>query len=341
MSHVRFRSIIRLVFACAIILVLRTGAFAQVRKHPDVATQPNLNEPAPSVAGISVPDYVFGPGDVVQVSISDSPELSGSFQVDEKGYLTLPLLTSIRAAGLNGSQLTKAIANELKTAEIVTEPIVNVSMEEYHSRTVLVLGAVARPAVYPLRRSTTLLEVISLAGGLTATSGNIVTVARKNAANETAPNGSLITVDLGQLVRGNGEMKDIEVRDGDVVNVSTAPVIYVVGAVKKAGGFVVQDPASGITVLQALALGEGLLPTAAPRRGLLLRRSQQATDQQDVPIDLARILAGKGLDQVLRPNDILFVPESGSKKTIQALARAAEQGAVGIATYGLGLRIGN
>lgn len=92
-------------------------------------------------------------------------------------------------------------------------------------------------------------------------------------------------------------------------------------------------------MIQAVALAEGLEPIAAPNRGLLLRKSQDGKPRQEIPIDIASILSRKGIDQLLQPNDILFIPESGSKKTLNAMGRVAEQGIVGIATYGLGLRI--
>jgi polysaccharide biosynthesis/export protein len=296
-----------------------------------------VDTPAHAPAGVSVADYVFGSGDVLEISVTDLPETSGTFQVSELGYIALPLVGEVKAGGVNGMQLTKVISDRLKSAELLVEPIVNVAIDEYHSRTALVLGAVAHPAVYPLQRPTTLLDLISLAGGLASNAGNTVTVARKDGT--TGTNQLLVTVDLAKLVRGTDPLGNIEIHAGDVVNVSTAPVIYVVGAVNKPGGFVMADPSSGVTVIQAVALAEGLQSIAAPKQGLLIRRPQDGKPRQEIPVDVATILKQKGIDQSLQPNDILFIPESGSKKTLHAMGRVAEAGIVGVAEYGLGLRV--
>jgi polysaccharide export outer membrane protein len=302
--------------------------------HASDDVRKSAAEPKRVEVGVSVADYVFGSGDVVEISVVDLPEVSGTFQVSDTGYIALPLLGQVKAEGLNGMQLTQLVSDTLKSDDLLVEPIVIIAIDEYHSRTVLVLGAVVRPDVYPLRRPTTLLDIISLAGGLAPNAGNTVTIARKEETTEA--NGPIVTVDLAKLVRGSDPLGNIEVHAGDVVNVSTAPVIYVVGAVNKQGGFVMGDPGSGVTVIQAIALAEGLQSIAAPKQGVLIRRSQEGKPRQEIPVDIAGILQQKGVDQLLQPNDILFVPESGSKKTLHAMARVAE----GVVIYGAGLRIG-
>jgi len=95
--------------------------------------------------------------------------------------------------------------------------------------------------------------------------------------NKTTDGIQLIdTVNLSKLVRGSDPVGNIQVHSGDIVNVSTAPVIYVVGAVTKPGGFVMEDPGSGVTVIQAIALAEGLQPIAAPKQGPILPRTNTA-----------------------------------------------------------------
>jgi polysaccharide export outer membrane protein len=310
----------------------REASITDRRASDDV--RKSSEEPKRAPVGVSVADYVFGSGDVVEVSVFDLPEMNGTFQISDAGYIALPLLGQVKAEGLNGMQLTKLVSSTLKSADLLVEPIVSIAINEYHSRTVLVLGAVVRPAAYPLQRPTTLLDVISLAGGLAPNAGNIVTVAHQTGSTEG--NRPTVTVDIAKLVLGSDPLGNIEVHAGDVVNVSTAPVIYVVGAVNKPGGFVIADPSSGVTVIQAVALAEGLQSIAAPKRGLLLRKSEDGKPRQEISVDIAGILQQKGVDQLLQPNDILFVPESGSKKTLHAMGRVAE----GVVIYGAGLRIG-
>jgi polysaccharide export outer membrane protein len=329
-------------FGAVSVFLLSSGLSASAQRrqasisdlHATDESRKTAAEPRRAQVGVSVADYVFGSGDVVEISVFDLPEVSGTFQVSDAGYIALPLLGQVKAEGLNGAQLTKLVSDRLKSDELLVEPIVIIAIDEYHSRTVLVLGAVVRPDVYPLKRPTTLLDVISLAGGLAPNAGNTVTVAHKEGTTEA--NRPIITVDLAKLVRGSEPLGNIEVYADDVVNVSIAPVIYVIGAVNRPGGFVMADPSSGVTVIQAVALAEGLQPIAAPKQGLLLRKSQDGKVQQEIPIDIASILGRKGADQPLEPNDTLFIPESGSKKTVNAIGRLAS----GVVIYGLGLRLG-
>jgi len=136
-------------------------------------TAPSHAAPAPNTPGAPI-DYLIGPRDVLAISVADMPEIreKENFRVTDTGYVVLPMLHDpLKAEGLTASELSDRIARALRDADILREPIVNVYVEEFHSRTVTVLGAVARPSVYPLQKPTTLLEALSMAGGLTPTSG--------------------------------------------------------------------------------------------------------------------------------------------------------------------------
>jgi polysaccharide export outer membrane protein len=295
-------------------------------------------------------DYVIGPGDVLTVTIGDSPEMSGRYRVSDSGEITLPsVLEPIKAVGLTAPKLSTAVAAALKDADLLRNPVVNVFVEEYRSRNVTVLGAVNKPGVYGLDRPTTLLQALSLAGGLTPLAGNTITVMRPD--QDSAGKGASQTgaslpsdrptfkVDMSSLLEGKDPSLNFVLRAGDVVSVANAPVVYVIGAVVKPGGYVLQDPKSGITVLQALALAEGLQPIAAAKRSMVIRRSASATDRQEIPIDLAKLMTRKIQDQMLEANDILFVPESGMKKSLHQAGAVVVSGLNGIAIYGLGYRV--
>ncbi len=312
-------------------------------------------------------DYAIGAGDVLTIVIADLPERSGKYSVSETGMLELPEMP-IRATGLTPAELSRKIGEALKRAKQLRDPVVSVFVEEYRSQTVTVLGAVAHPSVYPLRKSTSLLEVLSMAGGLVPQSGNNLTLQRKNsgAANQAANTnkGLYSNIDLGRLMQGKDPSLNLQVQGGDVVTVSTAPLVYVVGAVVKPGGFVLQDPSAGLTILQALAMAEGLRPTAAPNRAVIIRtkgrpneytneriggsesefQSAQLTvegsGRQEIQVDVMRVLQGKESDVLLEANDVLFVPESGMKRSLRRMSEFAMQVVNGVAVYGIGYRVG-
>jgi polysaccharide export outer membrane protein len=195
--------------------------------------------------------------------------------------------------------------------------------------------------VYPLARHTSVVEALSLAGGTLPNAGNTVTIVRGAAsaeASNTAP-GSVKIVRMSDLVSGKDLDANVEVKNGDVVSVSAAQLVYVVGAVTKPGGFTMADPASGVSVVQALALAEGLKGVAGSR-GLIIRQSTSERARTEIPVDLREMMAGKSTDMLLAPNDILFVPSSGARWTLKAMGDVALAAVNGIAIYGIGYRVG-
>lgn len=320
-------------------------------------------------------DLILGPGDVISLQVADDPDIAGKYLVADSGEISIPTVPNpIHAGGLTTSQLSKAIAKGLKDAQILNDPVVSIFVEEYHSHTVTVLGAVVRPGSYPVETHTTVLDVISEAGGLLPSAGSLVTIAKrgtpeaaaavttpagatsavasnaatinasgaasvKNASFEKTPvvlpeNGNVTRIDLHMLVTGKDPNMNIEVKAGDVVSVGTAPVVYVVGAVTRPGAFAIEGDKSQITVLQALSLVEGMTPVAASSKAMIVRGSADK-DREQIPININKVMSGKDKDQYLLADDILFIPESGRKKTMQK----AGQAAVGAAQYGLGLRV--
>lgn len=130
-----------------------------------------------------------------------------------------------------------------------------------------------------------------------------------------------------------GDMKNnIPLQAGDVVTVPHAGVVYVLGAVGKAGGYVLSNDRTELTTLKILSLAGGLTRTARSDKAVIVRKDNMG-QQHEVPIDLKKVLNRKTEDLQLRPSDILYVPESGSK---QALIRAVEFGLAlgsGVALY--------
>lgn len=330
----------RLLLGMAMALV--ASAFGQTSEPP---------RSAPTTSGEKVAgNYVIGPGDVLEVRVADSPELSGKYRVSEKGDVALPMLPApIEAGGFTEPELAKRIAEAVKAADILRKPAVTVFVEQYHSRSVMVLGAVAKPGVYPLERPTSMLEVISMAGGLTPQAGTTLSVTRKSGPpaslgsstphSAQSPASTTLAINLESLVAGKDPSLNLEVQPGDVLNVSNAPVIYVVGAVTKPGGFTLQDPRSGLTVLQALALAEGFRAAASPGHTVIVRRSADGKVRQEIPVDLNKVMRGKTEDRILQANDILFIPESGMKKSMRRMGDAALSAATTVAGYGFGLRV--
>jgi polysaccharide export outer membrane protein len=294
-------------------------------------------------AASSSSDYTIGAGDVLTVTLSEAPEFGGKFRVADSGVISIPgVATPIKAEGQSPIELANSIREALIEAKQLRDPRVTVFVDEFHGRTVSVLGAVAKPAVYPLQKRTTVLEALSLAGGALPNAGNTVTIVRGPASAESTNTavGSVQTFQMSNLTSGRDLSANVEVKNGDVVSVSAAQVVYVVGAVVRPGGFTIQDSSSGVSVVQAVALAEGFTSVAS-RRGIIVRQSTSDHSRIEIPVDIGQMMAGKVTDAVLAPNDILFVPTSGARRTAKVVGDVAMAAVNGVAIYGLGYRVGN
>jgi polysaccharide export outer membrane protein len=123
---------------------------------------------------------------------------------------------------------------------------------------------------------------------------------------------SIVEIPLEPLITSAAPESNLALMPDDVISVMTAEVVYVVGQVEKAGGFVLKERET-VTALKALALAGGLRPHAAPKRAKILRREGKDTIAEEVPVDLKAILDGRVADVPLSPEDVLFVPKSGVK----------------------------
>lgn len=274
-------------------------------------------------------DYRLGAEDLLEINVFEAPELNRSVRISTGGEISLPLLGSIRAAGLTSGQL-ESVIEELLRRNFMKDPHVSVFVSEMVSHGVSVFGAVRKPGVVQIRGSRSLLEVLSMAEGLSEDAGDTVVVMRGAGRNlpataSDAENGSateppdkaeeMVEVNLKRLLESGDPRHNVTVNPGDIVKVARAGIIYVVGEIKKPGGFVLQSN-ENISALQALALGEGLTRTAAKGSARIIRTDPASGERSEIALDLGKVLAGKQPDPILQPRDILFVPNSASKTVL-------------------------
>jgi protein involved in polysaccharide export with SLBB domain len=163
------------------------------------------------------------------------------------------------------------------------------------------------------------------------------TSANPSASAEPPPLTNTITINLPDLMETGDTKNNIPLQAGDVVTVPHAGVVYVLGAVGHAGGYVLANDRTQLTTLKILSLAGGLTRTAKSDKAVIVRKDNLG-QQHEVPIDLKKVLNRKAEDVQLQPSDILYVPESGSK---QALFRAMEFGLAlgsGVVLYRLAYR---
>jgi len=287
---------------------------------------------------------VLGPNDQISIRALDVEEISDkTYRVSGSGDLTLPMIGTLRAAGLTVGQLESDVAAALR--KYIRNPKVAISVTEFHSQPVSVIGAVTTPGIVQLQGKKTLVEVISMAGGLKNDAGQSVTITRQKEFGSLPlpgarldPTGqfSIAELKLKDVLEARNPEQNIMIRPNDIISVPRAETIYVLGAVKRAGRFALNE-SDTLSVLQAVSLAEGLERTASPQKAKILRIAPGATRRAEVPLNLKKIFSGEMADVVLQPDDILFVPDSAQKRaalrTLEALISIGTTAGAGVILY--------
>jgi polysaccharide export outer membrane protein len=285
-------------------------------------------------------DYVLGPGDQITIRVVDIEEINDKpVAVDLTGHIHLPIVGTIAVSGLTVAQLQAELIRRFST--YVLRPDVSISIAEFRSQPVSVIGAVKNSGVLQVQGRKTIIEMLSLAGGLDATAGSTVEITRRlewgriplqNAADDPTGEFSVAQISLKSLLAAKNPQQNILIKPQDVISVPRAETVYVMGQVQKPGGFPL-DSHEEVTVLQALSMAGGLDRAAQARRAKILRVDGHSS-RTEVSVDLQKILDGKSSDIAMQPNDILFVPNSLPKKAaIRALEAAVEMG-TGVVIWG-------
>lgn len=319
------------IFACCA-FILFTGL-------PLKGDQPAATPTAPARVE-NLAQYVLGPDDQIKIwslgmeEISDKP-----VRIDPSGDLDLPIIGKVHAAGLTLQQLRASLVNRFSSE--VRKPQVSVEIVDFGSQPVSVMGEVSQPGVFQLHGRKTLTEVLSLAGGLSEHAGPRINISRQlqagpiplsNAKVDPTGKFSVAEVQVRDILTASNPAQNILICPHDVITVPTADMVFVMGEVRKPGPVVLNDRSS-ISVLQAVSMAEGYGPAPAPQSAKIVRIVPGSSARQEIPVNLKKILAGKAEDIGLRPNDILVVPPSASKKAMVRALEAAVQTATGVAIW--------
>jgi polysaccharide export outer membrane protein len=234
----------------------------------------------------------LGPGDVVRVTVFQSPELTTEAPIAPNGTLTFPLIGEVPIADHSPTEAAAVIAKKLRDGRLVLNAQVNVSLVEVRSQRVSVLGQVAKPGPYPLdTNARTLTAMLAQAGGVTASADDNVVIIRRNGKDVQR-----ISVDVPAMYR-TGNVTDPELQAGDTVYVPNAPVFYIYGAVQKPGMYRLEPETS---VLRALSIGGGLAPRGT-ERGVIISRPMPDGSTQDIRASL---------EDRVKANDVVKIKQS-------------------------------
>jgi len=272
------------------------------------------------------PALTVSSGDLIEIAIYDSPDLSGRFRVDEKGDITVPLLGLVHVEGLTAEQVGTLIENRYVEADILRagKAHATVFIAEYATQSILVNGEVKTPGMYPALGVRMFNDVMTAAGGATPAASSKVIITRKDDPDHP------ITVDYNPEAL-TPVVPRIQIFPGDTITVPRAGIVYVLGRVNKPGGFVL-DGRKALSVETAMALAAGSGPAAAMNRAHLVRTLDDGR-KEDILLDVNKILDAKAPDVALKDGDILFVPTSTGKLVLQQAISSALNIGTSVAIY--------
>src|ERR1051326_8946356 len=281
-------------------------ALLAVSSPPARAQQSEVNGHGAPAKDVPVPLKIAA-GDLLHITVFDVPEMTQDVRIGAQGEAQLALIGNIELAGLTGEEAAQAIARELRNRKLLLSPQVNVLIKEFASQGVSVIGEVQHPGVYQVLGSRSLLDLISMAGGLTNVADTRITVKRRRESEQT------ITVKLKTDDPNTSLNNNVQIYPGDLIVVPRAGIVYVLGDVNRPGGFVMQDSGK-ITLLQAVAQAGGASKSASLSKAVLMRKNAQG--YATTKLHVGKIQKGEAPDLDLHSNDILFVPNNRLKNAL-------------------------
>jgi polysaccharide biosynthesis/export protein len=254
---------------------------------------------------------LIGPGDLLHILVFDTPELEQHARVTDDGNVPLVFLGNVHVGGLTPEGAARLIESDLVAKEYMKHPQVTVNIDTFATQDVLVSGQVTHPGAIQINTSRTVLDVLSLAGGLTDVADRHVTIERHGTGER-----------VQYFVSNNPEEAfdhSVLIHPGDKILVPKAPIAYMLGDVERPGGFTFANNSSQLTALQMLALAGGTPPNAMPSQAKLIRRNGDGFTQKQ--IQLSDMAKGKIADFQLQPDDIIYVPYSYLKNIAVNIAQ--------------------
>ena len=335
-----------MIIATALLMVASSSAFAlgqqNGRPQSSPATTTASAEPAGRAAAILVSpeeDYRIGPNDLIDIKVENMPELTQAWRVTASGTFLLPYIGRVTAAKKTTEELALLISEKLK-GDYLKDPRVTVSVKEYNSRSFFIQGSVKNPGVFQIEGRPTMLELLTLAGGMTEKHGATAYILRKiktpaskqpemgktatgsvekseTESGSEEPKYEMKTANVNGLLKGRFD-QDVVLEAGDIVNIPHSDVFFVAGEVNAPGSFTLAD---GTTLRQAISLAQGTNYKAALGKGIIFRENASG-HREELQVDIGAIMSGKKEDVAIAPNDIVMVPDSKTKSIGGAMLKA-------------------
>jgi polysaccharide export outer membrane protein len=267
-------------------------------------------------------DFTLHPGDLISISVFMQPDYQSTVRVAQNGTVLLPFIGSVPIEGLTVKSAQILIADRLREGQFFRDPEVLLRVLDTVNGSIIVTGEVH--ATIPVSTQRSLKEVLLTAGGLPANASHTVKIVRPGMPEPIVVN---LGTDLASSTTAN-----IEVHPHDIIQITRASVVYVLGAFQRQGSFPL-DQASPLTLLQCAALSGGINFEGRYSDLRLIRTV--GTDRTVISVDIKKVRDGRAKDPILQANDIVFLPTDQMKAAMKSLGSG---GVLGIASLILAAR---
>lgn len=270
---------------------------------------------------------LIGPGDRLFVRVADTPEFDQHPSVTDAGEIPLIGVGNVKVGGLTPAAAAIVIHDELIAAHYMNHPEVIVTIEQYATQNVSVLGEVKTSGVYPIATPRSILDVLALAGGLDSVADRNILIERHGDPGNVVH--YLFSNDAQQAISAQ-----MMVNPGDTVIVSKVGIVYVLGEVNRPGGYEMANNESKLTALQALAIAGGVSKSAKLGHARLIRMEPDGTFS-DRQLSVGDLQEGKIPDINMLPGDVLYIPFSFARNTATMGAASIASAAASAAVYAI------
>ena len=281
---------------------------AGVNANVDAQPQPNIRQPGPGSGALpgvprAISNAPLSAGFLLHMEIFGVPEMSADLRVSEAGIINVPVLGPIGVQGLTAAQTASRLAQRYVEARVLNNPQITITVLQYATISVSVLGEVQAPGVIQTDPPATLDHVLALAGGDTANAGGSIELQHRGDSTPT----------FIQFQRGGSlaRLRSTLVGDGDTVYVHKAGIVYVLGAVTRPGGYLMLDGGT-MNILEAVALAQGNTLVSSVGTLYIIRPGDDGS-YRTIPVEYKKMEHGKQQPVALLPRDILYVPTSSTK----------------------------
>ena len=279
------------------------------QSQPQIAQSITANEFLP-VNSRGTGNYQLGGGDLLSVKVLGASELDRKFRLSTDGTVSYPLIGDLQLGGLSLMQAERLIAQKL-SLNYLQNPQVSIFIEEYSSNQVSVTGEVSKPNVYNLTQPRTVVEILALAGGLTAKAGEMVRIQTRQLNPSTGETSNLVfVVNINELLSGQSDLSKLYLASGDALYVPEAGVVYVEGAVNKPGAYALKGE---ITLRKAMVLAGGAKWSANKSQIGILRQG----NPDPILINYQEAVQDSSKDLIVYGGDVVIVDYSIPKRSIE------------------------